>query len=122
MRISDWSSDVCSSDLHRPLADGARRSCPADVLRDRHPPLVAERRLEAPKAREQGGGWGAAADAPATGMRRWFLVALGVALSGTAPGQDAEEEPSNDGFGLSVDYAELRPRGGNGSRSEEHTS
>src|SRR3546814_4893651 len=53
MRISDWSSDVCSSDLHRPLADGARRSCPADVLRDRHPPLVAERRLEAPKAREQ---------------------------------------------------------------------
>ena len=48
-------------------------------------------------------------------MRRWFLVALGVAVSGTAHGQDAEEEPSNDGFGLSVDYAELRPRGGNGS-------
>ena len=46
-------------------------------------------------------------------MRRWILAALGVALSGTAQGQDAEEEPVNDGVGLSVDYAELRPRGGN---------
>src|SRR3546814_9798513 len=34
MRISDWSSDVCSSDLRLadPIAGGDRGDCPADVV------------------------------------------------------------------------------------------
>src|SRR3546814_11475252 len=31
MRISDWSSDVCSSDLERGLADDRNRTAPRDV-------------------------------------------------------------------------------------------
>src|SRR3546814_2695047 len=46
-RISDWSSDVCSSDLHNPCADSTSTfpNCEAQALvhRDRSDQLYAER-------------------------------------------------------------------------------
>src|SRR3546814_17989630 len=46
MRISDWSSDVCSSDLHR-LEHGRRNPCPVDVAIgeqvERRPGLLEQR-------------------------------------------------------------------------------
>src|SRR3546814_18381119 len=39
MRISDWSSDVCSSDLHRHLAVIAR-------ILDQHPAVIGQRRQQ----------------------------------------------------------------------------
>src|SRR3546814_17954757 len=33
MRISDWSSDVCSSDLHRDLGPGSRRGVTLTIQR-----------------------------------------------------------------------------------------
>src|SRR3546814_19824400 len=41
MRISDWSSDVCSSDLRRPGADLAHARTLA--VADRHQPQIGER-------------------------------------------------------------------------------
>src|SRR3546814_14165253 len=44
MRMSDWSSDVCSSDLHQPqILSGARRS-KRPVLRERRVARPARRR------------------------------------------------------------------------------
>src|SRR3546814_11308130 len=61
MRISDWSSDVCSSDLHRHVAPGVQ---PDD---DRHPPAGGraesrrggrEPRRMSPRTYALGGGFG----------------------------------------------------------------
>src|SRR3546814_16238180 len=77
MRISDWSSDVCSSDLPRPLRGGGRCGdpCPARLWR----------RSQPPRARhddDAGGGRGRAGgeDAPA---RR---AIVGVSRGGGDPG------------------------------------
>src|SRR3546814_1300543 len=51
MRISDWSSDVCSSDLHRRGADPGRRSAEARQPRDAEddaPRIGARRRRDRP--------------------------------------------------------------------------
>src|SRR3546814_3372898 len=44
MRISDWSSDVCSSDLPAPWAGaaaGGRRRCQTEPIGFHRPPLIA---------------------------------------------------------------------------------
>src|SRR3546814_15065551 len=53
MRISDWSSDVCSSDLHlrRPVAN-SQPAAPADVIRDRS--VVAKGQLLVARRRADG--------------------------------------------------------------------
>src|SRR3546814_3485634 len=38
MRISDWSSDVCSSDLHRPYAEPRAQPLPCEQDADRRAP------------------------------------------------------------------------------------
>src|SRR3546814_11447235 len=51
MRISDWSSDVCSSDLRRPQR-GVRR----EVGAGEHIPVIGERALVGLRGRGQHGG------------------------------------------------------------------
>src|SRR3546814_1538775 len=61
MRISDWSSDVCSSDLDRPTSDQIHRPCSAILhpcqsdtlaLRQQHPVLES---VKAPFDHREGG-------------------------------------------------------------------
>src|SRR3546814_14077902 len=69
MRISDWSSDVCSSDLHlrRPVAN-SQPAAPADVIRDRSVVakgqlLVARRRADGLRSEGLVTGWPASISA-----------------------------------------------------------
>src|SRR3546814_15960851 len=45
MRISDWSSDVCSSDLHRMGLRAARRPAAAAAIAGRRRPVARRARL-----------------------------------------------------------------------------
>src|SRR3546814_6059043 len=65
MRISDWSSDVCSSDLRAPCI--ARRPPPRPSQRRRQPRAEFQRRdsHRDPRVRAAGGGGGPAAGAGA---------------------------------------------------------
>src|SRR3546814_12629479 len=46
MRISDWSSDVCSSDLGRPMRNGAAGPGTSESLAHIHIPVARDRRME----------------------------------------------------------------------------
>src|SRR3546814_1367650 len=45
MRISDWSSDVCSSDLRCPPARRHGRACSTGLSSSLHPPIYSRPRL-----------------------------------------------------------------------------
>src|SRR3546814_1713336 len=73
MRISDWSSDVCSSDLCHDLRNLLR----ADVLRDRRPPDQArtDRQQAARSRRRRASRWPRAA-AGKLNMKKSILILL----------------------------------------------
>src|SRR3546814_9365249 len=85
MRISDWSSDVCSSDLRdRPRGGGRHALCHdlrnllrADVLRDRRPPVQArtDRQQAARSRRRRASRWPRAA-AGKLNMKKSILILL----------------------------------------------
>src|SRR3546814_5203258 len=105
MRISDWSSDVCSSDLIRPARNQARR-------RPRHG------RLTAPDPRgRQGEGDGNVPDRPDDGRCRGRTVGAGGARR--PPRHPARRSAKN----RSRDRQHAADGGdGEQGRSEEHTS
>src|SRR3546814_2368384 len=81
MRISDWSSDVCSSDLRgggrHALCHDLRNLLRADVLRDRRPPVQArtDRQQAARSRRRRASRWPRAA-AGKLNMKKSILILL----------------------------------------------
>src|SRR3546814_1223692 len=92
MRISDWSSDVCSSDLIRPIAEGAR---PERAGRDRPDPEALRNEPQTTRM---------------SNMLSFRKIAAGAAALSLAIALP---------FGASAHRAWMLP---SSTRSEEHTS
>src|SRR3546814_7641705 len=136
MRISDWSSDVCSSDLHGGAlaADRARYPAPAvagrlRIARAEVPGLPrtqsARRGADAGDRRSAARRSGGAAGAPGRHASAGAAVAAGRRAA--APGLPAVDLPPGQRGAAAVPDVVVpartgrrRPRGG--GRSEEHTS
>src|SRR3546814_7292829 len=108
MRISDWSSDVCSSDLADDIAAGVRRSAAEIEAADRQP--VAREAVHRPQAQHLVDGELAVVPMAAGGAG----LALDVGGGQHVLSQDEAAQARREG----LEAAEHAV----GERSEEHTS
>src|SRR3546814_9479319 len=105
MRISDWSSDVCSSDLRRPCADAVQR-----VDHARRPLLPGL--FQGAEADRAGGGGRLSNNSPAA-----YLSALSIAASiCLRPSRKSNRLPPI------CRHSTAERSAASSSRSEEHTS
>src|SRR3546814_5958200 len=114
MRISDWSSDVCSSDLSYDLADDADRADRAQLRadpRDAKPALADRLSGRRPRGRADGVGHdhladqGAGAQARAQGTGIGLSLAAGLGGAGRDPGRRSEEHTSELQSLMRLSYA-----------------
>src|SRR3546814_4743992 len=123
MRISDWSSDVCSSDLGRPAARGAGADRAGDRPAVDHPRRGRPDQGDDPIGRPGGsdGGDGNAARPPvaqAIEPQQQFDLTKGknaTDMKMTIDAMDLLSSGRVDGFGLMSSDSDF-------TRSEEHTS
>src|SRR3546814_7050256 len=125
MRISDWSSDVCSSDLQCPDADQQLAGRSADLVaeRPRHPVFPHDartrRQVEPVAGRPDRGEPAPPADAAG---RIGSELGSGPALSGTEPKRPARVQISRPAgyFCPQTDFPTTTR--GQKTRTKEHTS